>query len=51
MGGFDGQIEAAADVAKGQSALSSVYYWSYIVIVVVMFLNIAVRHLSPYLNW
>lgn len=42
MGGFDGQFEAAADVAKGEGVLSSVYYWSYVVIVVVLFLNIAV---------
>ena len=42
MGGFDGHLEPAADVAKGQGVLSSVYYWSYVVIVVVLFLNIAV---------
>ena len=31
MGGFDGHLEPAAEVAKGQGALSSVYYWSYVV--------------------
>ena len=42
MGGFDGHLESAADIAKGQGVLSSVYYWSYVVIIVVLFLNIAV---------
>jgi hypothetical protein len=42
MGGFDGHLEPAAEVAKGQGIMSSVYYWSYVVIVVVLFLNIAV---------
>ena len=42
MGGFDGHLEPAAEVAKGQGIMSSTYYWSYVVIVVVLFLNIAV---------
>ena len=39
MGGFDGHLEPAAEVAKGQGIMSSVYYWSYVVIVVVLFLE------------
>lgn len=41
LGGLDGLLEAAADV-KGKSVIASIYYWSFVVIVVVLFLNIAV---------
>ena len=41
LGGIDGLLEEAA-VVKGSSPVASVYYWSFVVTVVVLFLNIAV---------